>query len=165
MKHVVNLCARVLVWVLIIAMPIVSIIFACGYNINIVHGDSMYPTLHNQDVVITEKNFTLTRNDIIVLDKENGQHIIKRVIALPGETVQIIDGRVYIDGVLHNDVVDISIEDAGLFAEPQLVPDNHYFVLGDNRNHSIDSRALGSISIDEILGRVIKHFGKGELNI
>lgn len=164
MKRIINLVARVLVWVLIIAMPVLAIGFVCGYNIAVVHGDSMYPTLHNIDIVITEKSFVLERNDIVTLNVNNDKFYIKRVIALPGETVQIIDGCVYINNTLHNDLIDVYIEDVGQFAEPKVIPEGHYFVLGDNRNHSIDSRALGSISLDDITGRVVRHLGKGDLS-
>ena len=165
MKRIVNLCARILVWVLIIAMPVCAILFACGYNINIVHGNSMYPTLHDFDVVITEKKFTPERGDIIVLNKEDGDHLIKRVIGLPGETVQIIDGYIYINNELFCDYVDIQLEDAGMFTEAVLISDSHYFVLGDNRNQSIDSTELGLIPADDITGRVVQHFGKGKISI
>lgn len=165
MRKIINLIARVLVWVLIIAMPILAIGFACGYNIAIVHGDSMYPVLHDKDIVITEKSFVPERNDIITLTVKDDTFYIKRVIGLPGETVQIIDGYVYINGEKYADVVDIQMEDAGLFTEPQIIPEDHYFVLGDNRNHSIDSRALGLMHKDDITGRVIRHWGNGDISL
>ena len=154
---------HVLVWVLIIAMPVLSLLFAFGYNITIVDGISMYPTLFDNDIVITEKNFTAERDDLIVFSAD-GHYLIKRVVGLPGETVQIIDGYVYINDVPYNDVVSVQMEEAGIFAEPTVIPEGHYFVLGDNRNHSSDSRAFGAISASDIKGRVICHWGKGKIS-
>ena len=85
-------------------------------------------------------------------------YYIKRVIGLPGETVEIWKGEVYIDGQrLPGDDSYGKIEDPGLAAEPVLLGEDEYFVLGDNRNDSIDSREpeVGAVRREDILGRAV----------
>ena len=125
-------------------------------------GTSMTPTLQDGDNLIVEKvsyYFTAPqRYDIIVFPypEDPGKHYIKRIIGLPGETVQIIDGYVYIDGELLDEHYGNAVmENAGLAGEPIVLGDDEYFVLGDNRNNSEDSRypAVGNIKRSQISGR------------
>ena len=83
--------------------------------------------------------------------------IVKRIIALPGETVQIVDGYVYINGEQLDDVIDEPISSAGLASEPITLGVGEYFVLGDNRNVSMDSRNeyVGIIKEEQIIARAI----------
>lgn len=128
-----------------------------------VSGSSMEATLHNQDHLILEKISYETgdpkRFDIIVFRPyadEKKTYYIKRVIGLPGETVQIIGSDIYINGeILHEDYGNALIEDAGIAGEPIKLGENEYFVLGDNRNNSKDSRnpAVGIVDRKRILGR------------
>lgn len=99
------------------------------------------------------------RFDVIVF-KPNGNkkehYYVKRVIGLPGETIQIINGQIYIDGgLLKEDSGGGLIEDPGIAAEPYKIGDEEYFVLGDNRNYSEDSRHadIGTIKFDNIEGK------------
>jgi signal peptidase I len=122
-----------------------------------VDGQSMEPNLHDHQRLIIEKvtyHFhSPERGDIIVLRPPQRQvePLIKRVIALPGETVEIHDGHVYIDGlVLEEPYLDQ--ETWGTMAA-QLVPEEQLFVLGDNRGASNDSRAFGMIPFDDVIGR------------
>jgi len=118
-----------------------------------VHGDSMYPTLHNKDIMILNKISMKTgkikRFDIVVVDAMN-EKIIKRVIGLPGETVEYKDGKLYIDGKetedKYNDGKTLDFTEVAL-------GDDEYFVLGDNRAISVDSRRLGAIPKKKILGK------------
>ena len=127
-----------------------------------VSGESMENTLDNSDQLIVDK---LTyrfhdpeRFDIIVFPfryKDN-TYYIKRIIGLPGETVQIVDGDIYINGeVLEESYGREVIQDPGLAAEPITLGDDEYFVLGDNRNYSSDSRdpSVALIHRNEIIGR------------
>ena len=127
-----------------------------------VSGESMENTLDDGDQLIVDK---LTyrfhdpeRFDIIVFPfryKDN-TYYIKRIIGLPGETVQIVDGEIYINGELLEESYGREVmQDAGLAAAPITLGDDEYFVLGDNRNYSSDSRdpSVALIHRKEIIGR------------
>ena len=127
-----------------------------------VEGMSMSPTLKDKENLILDKISYRFRDperyEIVVFPpkyKEN-TYYIKRVIGLPGETVQIRNGEVYIDGMrLEGDEAYGKIKEPGLAAEPFLLGEEEYFVLGDNRNDSIDSREpeVGAVRREDILGR------------
>ena len=127
-----------------------------------VSGSSMETTLSNGDQLIVDKiSYRFTepkRYDIVVFpyQYEENTYYIKRIIGLPGETVQIADGYVYIDGErLDEHYGNAVMEEAGLAADPIELGEDEYFVLGDNRNNSQDSRAanVGVIHRRDILGR------------
>ena len=128
-----------------------------------ISGPSMQPTLHDGDNLIVDKiSYRFTdpkRYDIIVFPYryQDDTFYIKRIIGLPGETVQIINGYVYINGELREDEVYGAevMEDAGIASEPITLGEDEYFVLGDNRNHSSDSRDpnVGVLHRDELIGR------------
>ena len=127
-----------------------------------VSGSSMETTLSDGDQLIVDKiSYRFrepNRYDIVVFPYhyEENTYYIKRIIGLPGETVQIVDGTVWIDGQPLNEHYGNEVmEDPGLAADPITLGDDEYFVLGDNRNNSQDSRAsnVGLIHRDELLGR------------
>ena len=128
-----------------------------------VSGQSMYPTLEDGDNLITDKISYRFRDperfDVIIFpyDEEEGIYYIKRIIGLPGETVQIDeDGNIYIDGeILEEDYGYETIEYAGTASELITLGEDEYFVLGDNRNNSLDSRyaEVGLIEGSKIQGR------------
>ena len=127
-----------------------------------VSGSSMENTLSDGDNLIVDKityRFSDPQHfDIIVFPFRYEDHVyyIKRIIGLPGETVQITDGDIYIDGeILQESYGREVIKDSGLAAEPIVLGEDEYFVLGDNRNDSTDSRdpSVGVIHRDEIIGR------------
>ena len=127
-----------------------------------VSGHSMEATLHDGDNLIVDKLSYHFREperfEIIVFPyrhKEN-TYYIKRIIGLPGETVQVKDGYVYINGEKLDENYGLEVmEDAGIAAEPIELGEDEYFVLGDNRNHSSDSRdpSVGILHRDELIGR------------
>lgn len=128
-----------------------------------VSGSSMESTLHDEDHLILEKISYEAGNpkrfDIIVFRPyadEKDTYYIKRIIGMPGETVQIIGSDIYINGeILNEDYGNALMEDAGIAAEPITLGQEEYFVLGDNRNNSKDSRnpSVGIINRKSILGR------------
>ncbi|HET6964030.1 MAG TPA: signal peptidase I [Acidimicrobiales bacterium] len=127
---------------------------------------SMEPTLHVGDRVFVNKlaySFhSVHRGDVVVFTLPPGESagtgvddLIKRVIGLPGETVEARNGRIYIDGrPLSEPWLPRGVSPvAGLPLERQRVPADHYFLMGDNRGDSSDSRHFGPISGDLIVGR------------
>ena len=117
-----------------------------------VSGDSMINTLHNKDILLLDKityRFQdIKRFDIVVLDNED-EYIIKRVIGLPGEKIVYKNNKLYVNGqqvkenYSHKETEDFEVT----------VPKDAYFVLGDNRVNSVDSRILGSFSKSKVLGK------------
>lgn len=130
----------------------------------IIIGDSMENTLYDGENVWVEKvslHFNqLKRFDVIVFypyGKDYEEYFVKRVIGLPGETVQIIDETIYINGApLSESFGKDPIEYAGIAAEPIILSLDEYFVLGDNRAVSLDSRysKVGTVKKENIAGRV-----------
>ncbi len=126
-------------------------------------GSSMEPTLSNEDNLIVQKVSYHTgepeRFDVIVFPFRHGEKInyIKRIIGLPGETVKIDpDGTIYINGeVLEEHYGKETIENPGLAANEIHLSENEYFVLGDNRNDSSDSRdpSVGNVYRKDIIGK------------
>ena len=118
-----------------------------------VDGDSMKNTLKNGDILLLYKLSSIDRFDIIVLDEEkDNEKIIKRVIGLPGETVAIKKGKIYI-----NDKV---IDDEYAYGQTSdynkvTLKDDEYFILGDNRLISKDSRYFGPIKNNEVKGKIV----------
>ena len=153
--------AGMLVYIIIVLAVTFLFITFVGQRTH-VSGESMENTLDDGDQLIVDKITYRFKDperfDIIVFPfhyKEN-TYYIKRIIGLPGETVQIADGLIYIDGeVLQESYGREVIQDPGLAAEPITLGEDEYFVLGDNRNQSSDSRdpSVGLIHRDEIVGR------------
>jgi signal peptidase I len=135
------------------------------YAVQTVHvlGSSMYATLHDNDLLVASKiSYKLhapQRGDIIVFKPpdEASRDFIKRIIALPGERVRITNGVIYInDQVLHEPYLPEKWtynNNWPASGQDQIMPPNEYFVMGDNRNHSSDSRTFGPIQLDSILGK------------
>ena len=130
-------------------------------QITYVRGYSMEPSLGNRDVLVVEKvtyRFTQpNRFDVIAFPFSDEEYHIKRIIGLPGETVQIIEGDIYINGVFLNEDFGYEeiIHNPGIASQPILLEEDEYFLLGDNRNRSRDSRDVnvGVRHKDEFVGR------------
>jgi signal peptidase I len=120
---------------------------------------SMEPTLHEgQYLIVSKISYWLhrpERGDIIVLDPPNGRSeipYIKRIIGLPGEKVDVRDGRVWINGIALNEPY---ISGPPTYIENRVLGDNEYMVLGDNRNNSSDSHIWGVLPRENIIGKSI----------
>ena len=126
-----------------------------------VDGDSMNPTLENGDIMLLNeigyRTNGVKRFDIVVIDTEDDV-IIKRVIGLPGDSIKYMDNKLYVNGVEveedfeHEITHNFELEEIG----SEKVPMDCYFVLGDNRTNSKDSRFIGFIKSSQIRGKVIK---------
>lgn len=142
-----------------ITVAIVSLIMIFVGQFVVISGESMLPTYENGNVVFVEKiSNNFNRFDIITVTPEKLNHIIvKRVIGIPGDTVQIIDGFVYINNKQIDDIITDKIKDAGMASTPITLNENEYFILGDNRNNSYDSRFedVGIITSDDVFGKVL----------
>ena len=136
---------------------------------NTVSGPSMEPTLHDKDQIIVEKiskYFGINRGDIITINEKNAGHpdnlLIKRVIGLPGEKIELKDGKVFInDQVLQEDYLAQDVEtqpDPTQNEHVVTLGENEYYVLGDNRLVSKDSRRIGPVHKDQIIGKLLIRF-------
>ena len=161
MKEIIKeLSGWLLYIVLIIALTWTVVTFA-GQRTE-VSGSSMETTLSDKDQLIVDKMTYRFRDpkryDIVVFpyQYQDNTYYIKRIIGLPGETVQILSGMVYIDGMrLDEHYGNELMENPGIAEEPLILGEDEYFVLGDNRNNSSDSRAsdVGLIHRKDLIGR------------
>ncbi|MGA2911341.1 MAG: signal peptidase I [Candidatus Levyibacteriota bacterium] len=158
---------------LLIAAAIFLVIYAFLFRPFNVDGQSMYPNFHNGEYVITNligfEDFkiyhaefgTLKLGDVVVFiaPPDPTKDYIKRVIGVPGDKIMIKDGSVYLNGKLLDESVylssDVKTNEGAFLSEGQTitVPANEYFVLGDNRPESSDSRTWGFVPRDNIVGK------------
>lgn len=159
-----------------VALLIAYLIITFVGQRTVVDGDSMYPGLEDKDNIIVDKlsyRFgDIKRYDVIVFNyhdpiKNVDSYYIKRVIGLPGETIVIKDGLVYLIDDEGNEIylnedygyyVNAQVMEAYLASVPIKIPEDQYFVLGDNRNRSYDSRQIGLIKKEDILGKAWVRF-------
>ena len=126
-----------------------------------ISGHSMEPAISASDLVLvdrlTYKFMKPKRMDVVIFQRSDATRNVKRVIGLPGETVQVVDGYVYINGSrLESDIYGNELMDDPMAASrPITLGEDEYFVLGDNRNHSQDSRdpSVGEVKKDTIMGK------------
>lgn len=147
----------------------VSIVLAMAITLVVqpttVSGESMYPTLKDNDYLFINKLIYEVegpkRGDIIVFKTEliddkssKKKSLVKRVIALPGEHIVIKNSEVYIDGELLNESYIKGVYTSGDI--DIIVPENNIFIMGDNRQNSLDSRddQIGTVSLDDVVGKV-----------
>ena len=151
---------------LVVFGAIFAIIYLFVAQFHKVSGNSMVPTYHNGDFLITEKiSYKLgepKRGQVIVLKnpKDESQDFIKRIIAIPGDTIKIEGNYIYINNQLLNEkyLPSNTLTHAGAYLTEGTTftagPDQ-YYAIGDNRNHSSDSREWGPITKEGIIGRAL----------
>lgn len=143
------------------ALAIFVVAYLFLFRPSVVQGYSSYPTIKPDEKVIAERvsyHFqNPQRGDFVILESPNNPEVdfIKRIVGLPRETIRINYGKVFING----DVLDEPYISSGTFGDREiLIPENYYFVMGDNRGHSSDSRDFGPIPRNTIVGKVILRF-------
>ena len=168
-----KVCRR-LIWlmeIILVCLSAWTLVLLFGQRIGNA-GDSMKPALVNGDRVLVDRLIYAVgsprRGDIVAF-KPNGNeetyYSVKRIVAVPGETLQIRDGSVYINGAETTEhVFAEDIESGGEASKPVTLGENEYFVLGDNHASSDDSRKadIGSVQLDDIYGKVWFVISPGE---
>ena len=159
-----NMLGNILLWIFQIAVVLLMafvLVFYAGEQISNI-GDSMSPTLENGDVVLVNRfvyKVTSPKQGDLVVFRPNGNvnaHLyIKRVVAGPGDTVQIRDGFLYVNDELMTDLPFGRISNAGMAEDTVTVGSEEYFVIGDNPDSSEDSRYtdIGNVKLSDIEGK------------
>lgn len=171
-KFSVNIIREIFSWAIYVALAIgIGILLTVYFGMQVrMVGTSMEPTIENSEMVLVNKVWYLfsepKKDDIIVFlpnGNEYSHYYVKRVVAGPGDTLQIKNGRLYVNGEQEEDLYD-KMQVSGIAADEITVGDDEYFVLGDNRNSGEDSRSgnIGLISEDLIEGKAWFRYGSEE---
>ena len=144
---------------MLVAAFIATLLFKVIFNISIVSGSSMVPTFHNGDILILSHiSYNIERGDVIVFKNEERGNLVKRVIGVPGDTIEIKESTVYRNGeALNEDYINSGYFGSGDLTGPVTVREGTYFVMGDNRPDSYDSRmnGVGLVDKDKVIGEYL----------
>ena len=165
-KQSTNVKKEVISWILTLAISIGIVVLLNTFvvRVMVVDGDSMVDTLHHNDRILTTPLYTeLSRGDIVVIHRENDQPLVKRVIAVAGDTIDVDydTGKVLLNGeAIDEPYLDGKMQEpnyiGGNTPLPLTVSEGYVFVMGDNRNNSLDSRAqeVGEVPVENVFGKV-----------
>lgn len=142
----------------------ILLVFHILLGISTVQGNSMYPTLHSGDKVLYYRRNTIYREgDIVALRSGDGEELVKRIVAVAGDTVNIQNGKLYVNGTEEKlsqiQGETLAMKDSSV-KYPLKIEENQVFVLGDNREISSDSRTFGPVSVKDIEGKIAWYIGK-----
>lgn len=144
----------------------VSLFSACSSQPILVEGTAMLPNFKNGDKILIDKNLgELKRGDVITFlyPKDRTKSYFKRIIGFPGETIEIRAGKVFINGqVLEEPYLDEKYNNAKQTFQPKVIAENNYFVMGDNRDNSSDSRYWGTVDKELIKGKYYLTYSESE---
>ena len=146
----------------IVLLVAVFALFRFVIGLSVVGGDSMVPRLLDKDIVVYSR---LSRDyrpgDIIAMRVPSGEYYVKRVIATGGDTVEVRNGRIKVNGVEIDDPWGYgeTLAERGTVIYPYLVREGNVFVLGDNRRVSMDSRTFGEVNLRQIRGKILLRAG------
>lgn len=152
MNHIKKITKEYLPYIILLLI----VVFIRTFLVTLVQvdGTSMESTLHNNEILLLNKlDKNYQRFDIVVL-KYNKERLVKRIIGLPGEQVRYRNNHLYVNGkkiketFIKEKTGNFNITELGY----QKIPEGYYFVVGDNRDNSLDSRYIGLIKKDQILG-------------
>lgn len=152
----------------IVLLAALILLFRFGIGLSVVGGDSMAPTFNDGDIVLYLRPVNDYRaGDVVSLWVPSGDYYIKRVIAAGGDVVELEDGSVLVNGVAAEDsfAFGSTLEETGAVIYPYRVREGSVFVLGDNREVSMDSRAFGEVGLRQIRGRIILQIGKDGIHV
>lgn len=147
----------------LLLLVIVFLVFRFVIGFSIVNGNSMLDTLKNGEVVLyTRINGEIRRGDVVSVAIPSGEYYVKRVIALGGDVVDLRDGVLYVNDIAETGdyIRGATYPEEGSFTYPYVIPEGDVFVVGDNREESIDSRYFGSVNLQQVRGVLRVHIGR-----
>ena len=157
-----DLMAKWVVVPLVVLLVAIVLVFYVFFSSAVVDGQSMMPTLNNGDyLLITHGANTLNRGDIVVtsvLEKTGPVELVKRVIALPGDTIEIKDDVAWVNGIAEPQRGQFVSTGFSVSRGAYVVPPGYVYVMGDNRPISEDSRYLGPVPLSGLKGRAVLVF-------
>ena len=149
-------------FIMLIFMIVLLLLRIFVFDMNVVYGTSMYDALDNGDVLLARKVDLddLHRGDIVtVYDETTDELLVKRIIGLPGEEIYIDDnGYIYANWRLLDDFFQEPVTEPNILYSDVLLGSNEYFIMGDNRTNSYDSRYFGPVSIENIRDVAVMRF-------
>lgn len=142
---------------------LIFLVFQFIWGISTVEGSSMYPTLHDENIVVYSRvDKSYEQGQIIVIDRPGGDIFVKRIVAVAGDTVNIEGGNLYVNGkeIRLDTTIGETREAADALDYPVVVAEGEVFVLGDNRENSEDSRMFGPIKLEDVKGKILWYMGE-----
>lgn len=127
---------------------------------NRISGQSMLPNYKSSEVAISSTLAPIARYDVVTAHAPDGLNVIKRVVGMPGDTVDYDGDHIFVNGILSEEKFVGSTEDAPDISGHLVLGTDEYFLAGDNRSHSKDSRTYGAVKKSALKGKVILAFGK-----